>query len=278
MSTVAAGGMLRDDVLLEWYRYAPGPPVVLPAHSHEEYQLNVNLDAAGGVEYRGGYHAVPPGRLTVIMPGERHRPRDPVAREGSARHLTLYVRPSLLEQAAGEVAKRPALPAFGDLVVADEAAASDFVVTHTALRTAVTDLEREVRLVGWLTRLVQRHAELPVAGRTPPVAHAAVRTAVDYLHAHRDGNVPLADLSAVSGLSPFHLTRQFRRAVGVPPHTYQLQLRIERAKRLLLDGHQVSATAAEVGFFDLSHFTRHFKRHVGVSPGSYRDGKNVHPR
>ena len=58
----------------------------------------------------------------------------------------------------------------------------------------------------------------------------------------------------------------------MPPHAFQLQIRLTRAKRLLLQGMPVSAVATETGFFDLSHFTRHFKRHVGVTPGSYVTG------
>jgi AraC-like DNA-binding protein len=63
----------------------------------------------------------------------------------------------------------------------------------------------------------------------------------------------------------------------MPPHAYQIQVRIAHAKRLLLQGLPVSRVASETGFFDLSHFTRHFKRHVGVAPGGYAlDRKNVH--
>ena len=63
----------------------------------------------------------------------------------------------------------------------------------------------------------------------------------------------------------------------MPPHAYQLQVRLTRAKRLLLQGVPVSRAATETGFFDLSHFTKHFKRLMGVAPGHYtRERKNVH--
>jgi hypothetical protein len=42
-------GRLRDDVLLAWYRYPPGPAVTLPRHRHAEYLVNLNLDVPGGV-------------------------------------------------------------------------------------------------------------------------------------------------------------------------------------------------------------------------------------
>jgi hypothetical protein len=50
----------------------------------------------------------------------------------------------------------------------------------------------------------------------------------------------------------------------MPPHAYQIQMRISHAKPLLLQGLPISRVAADTGFFDTSQFTRHFKRQVGV--------------
>ncbi len=267
---VEAGGLLRHEVLLEWYRYQPGPPAALPRHAHAEYQLNLNLDQPCGISYRGGYHAVPPNQLTVVMPGEPHEPRDPVALDRPSQHLTLYVRSSLMEAVAGR-----SLPTFSDLAIADGATVRSFARTFRAVRDAATTLDQEIQLVGWLTGLVERHAQ-GGSGRPNQLPHRAVLRAREYLHDHYAENVMLQELADVSGLSPYRLGRLFAASVGVPPHAYQLQLRIERAKRLLLAGRSVSDTAHEVGFFDLSHFSRHFKRQVGVSPGRYAGGKNVH--
>jgi AraC-like DNA-binding protein len=279
--------MLRDDVLLEWYRYPPGPPVVLPTHSHEQYQLNVNLDLPGGVRYRGGYHVVSARSLAVIMPGEVHTPRDCDARDDVSSHLTLYVSPATM---AGVEAghRHRGLPFFRDLIVGAPEIVSRFVGLHAALSDGsggpAPALERDVRLLTLLTDLVERYAGVRVARPRRP-AHRAVRRAQDYLHAHCTANVTLAELARVSDLSPYHLTRLFTASVGVPPHAYQVQLRVDHAKRLLLAGRRgVSDAAHEAGFFDLSHFSRHFKRHVGVPPGIYAryavdslDRKAVHP-
>jgi AraC-like DNA-binding protein len=59
-------------------------------------------------------------------------------------------------------------------------------------------------------------------------------------HAYLDDNyaedVTLDGLAELAGLSPSHLARLFHTEVGMPPHAYQLQVRIARAKRLLLQG------------------------------------------
>jgi AraC-like DNA-binding protein len=246
-----ATGRLDDGVLLERYRYAPGRAVALPSHAHEEYQLNLSFGEPGGVHYRGAFHVVPAGHLSVVMPGEAHTPRDPADRTATAVHLTLYTHSE-------------DLPHFRDVAIDDPDLARRFADLH---RTQ-TDLARDVGLVTFLADLGSRHGG--VRERPLPAAHRAVRLARDHLHAHRTDNVTLADLARVTGLSRYHLTRVFTADTGVPPHTYQLQLRIDLAKRLLLAGRTVTAAGHEAGFFDASHFTRHFKRHVGVPPGRYR--------
>jgi len=62
----------------------------------------------------------------------------------------------------------------------------------------------------------------------------------------------------------------------MPPHAFQTQVRIARAKNLLREGHSISHVATMTGFVDQSHLTRHFKRLVKLTPGQYlQDSKNV---
>ena len=80
----------------------------------------------------------------------------------------------------------------------------------------------------------------------------------------------LRELAGVVNMSPFHLSRAFRQAIGLPPHAYQTKLRLARAKTLLAQGYEAGYVASETGFFDQSHFTQQFKRHYLMTPGNYR--------
>ena len=82
-------------------------------------------------------------------------------------------------------------------------------------------------------------------------------------------NISLTELAARVHLSRYHLVRAFQAEVGLPPHAYQTQLRVHRARRLLLSGHSVAEVAARTGFVDHSHLSRHFTRLVGIPPGRY---------
>ena len=99
---------------------------------------------------------------------------------------------------------------------------------------------------------------------------SAIQRVKDYLAEHYAEDVSLETLASMAHLSEFHLARLFRCVVGLPPHAYQIQIRLWRARKLLAQDFSVSYVAHETGFFDQTHFTKQFKRHVGLTPGAYR--------
>lgn len=88
----------------------------------------------------------------------------------------------------------------------------------------------------------------------------------EYIHAHAEEEISLDVLAGVGHLSMYHALRSFRDVLGLPPHKYLLQVRVERAKALLQLGKSVADVAAILGFADQSHLTRHYKRVFGVPP------------
>lgn len=104
--------------------------------------------------------------------------------------------------------------------------------------------------------------------------HQAVAHAKAYLREHCHEAVTLDELCALSGgLSRFRLVHAFRREVGLPPHGWQIHLRIARARSLLQAGMSPAKTAIALGFADQSHFTRHFRRIMRVTPGAYAQAR-----
>ena len=96
-----------------------------------------------------------------------------------------------------------------------------------------------------------------------------MRRARRYLEERWAEPVALAELAAVARLSRFELARTFRAQVGLPPHAFQLDLRVARARALLGAGEAPAAVAAACGFYDQAHLGRVFKRAVGVPPARY---------
>jgi AraC-like DNA-binding protein len=117
------------------------------------------------------------------------------------------------------------------------------------------------------TRYADMRRDAHASARGEP---RAVRRVRELLADDPSTRISLVELARIVGLSPTYLTRVFRRAVGLPPHAYRNQLRVERAKQLLARGERISHVAYRVGFADQAHLTRHFTRSVGVTPARYR--------
>lgn len=134
--------------------------------------------------------------------------------------------------------------------------------------SAASNLEKESAVLGLTEHLLTRFASTPPAREfTRNQAKAKlVRDTIDGRYAE---NLSLSELAALVHTSPFHMNRIFKREIGMPPHAYQTQVRIGRAKSLLVRGYSVTEVAVLTGFFDQSHLTSHFRRIVGVSPGRY---------
>jgi AraC-like DNA-binding protein len=263
-------------VLLESYRYAPGHAAETPRHSHSDYQLCFSPNFPGEYRYRGESHAVPVGSLSVIHPGEIHSAHDPRDREILAEYRMVYVKPPVFQRVAAEITgHEKGLPSFPVPVVLDEHLARSFLGMHMVLEGSASALEKDSRLLSVLSEFVVRWASERLSPKRLGNEPRAVELAREYLEDDPAGNVSLEELSRIASLSPYHLCRVFKKEVGIPPHAYQINVRLDRAKNLLLRGWPISEVVRQSGFYDQSHFTHSFKRLVGVTPGSYAKNSKI---
>lgn len=94
---------------------------------------------------------------------------------------------------------------------------------------------------------------------------------IDYIEAHIQERITLADLARAAGLSRMHFAAAFRVATGVPPHLYVVQRRVEHSKPLLAAGRlSIAEVALAVGISSQSHYTSLFRRILGVTPHRWR--------
>jgi AraC-like DNA-binding protein len=98
-----------------------------------------------------------------------------------------------------------------------------------------------------------------------------VRVARTFISSHRADNIDLADVARATHVSTFYLCKIFKKATGLTFVEYRNRLRIESAKKLLLNPNlTVSEVAYSVGFQSLTQFNRLFRRVVGMAPTGFR--------
>lgn len=186
-------------------------------------------------------------------------------------YLALCLDPKQLEQNE--------LSATHSIELLPQLALKDALLYHTgmALKTELDhpgfagQLYLDSLLTAFTTHLLRHYCvQKPRPIEARGLNRHQLREVLDYIQSNLGANLTLVELAAIAQVSPNYFATQFKRSLGVAPHQYVIQQRIESAKTLLIARKEsISKIADAVGFADQSHFTRHFKRLVGITPKQF---------
>lgn len=242
-------------------------------HFHNAYTIGLNESGLGQSLVRGQLVDSPANSFNLINPGEVHTGK--AGDDQSWRFRNLYISPTLMQWLLEQLDQsQPTLPVFREPIAHDPVLRLRFLQVFQALDQALPLLTQQTLLLELMSHLLQHHSDidaLPAAAQE----FGAVALVRAYLEEHYTENVSIETLSQLSQLSPYYLIRCFRQQLGLPPHRYQRQVRLLKAKQALHTSQSLTAIASDAGFFDQSHFIRSFKRVFGVTPGQYRQGNSV---
>ena len=243
-------------------------------HSHRTYSIGIVRGGQTAFFHHGITEIIQSGDIALINPNEVHA-CNPV--EGHAlTYYMLYIQPDLVHDIAVELTESQSQPPhFPAPIVQDAPLHGSLVELCQLIEAGQDDLEAETMLYETLLEVLQKYADFdtPLPAQTAKSSEN-IADAQQFLIDNLFEKISLEELADRSGLSPYHFLREFRKQYGIPPHTYQLQQRINEAKRLLANGTPIAEAAAQVGFADQSHFTRKFKVLVGTTPRQYQDAKS----
>jgi AraC family transcriptional regulator len=213
-----------------------------------------------------------PGDLTIIPAGITHR----CNWNSSAQFLILAIAPDWLQQVGQEWVDPDRIELTPQFMITQDPLITGILATLQAELTA-GGMGSHLLLDSLSTTLaihLLRHyctTQPPLSSYADGLSPATLHRITTYIHDHLHQDLPLIELSAIAQLSPYYFLRLFKQRVGMTPHQYILQYRVERAKHLLQHSLlSLAEIAACVGFYDQSHFTRCFKRVVGVTPTQLR--------
>ena len=124
----------------------------------------------------------------------------------------------------------------------------------------------------WL--VLQSNLVLPVSPKEN-MANARMKLFLRYIHDHFTKHISLADIAKSANVSESETLRCFKLCMQTTPYRYLLELRLERAAKLLRETDEpVTNIADMVGFSQVSYFGKCFKTKTGRSPKEYREKCN----
>lgn len=141
-------------------------------------------------------------------------------------------------------------------------------------RGHMTAMRRKILLHEFWLSLVLDFRAQEIAGDTT----AAIELTLDYMVQHYQEPLTLEHLAHLAGLSISHYSRLFKKFIGYSPIDYLTNLRMDRAKELLvLSDYKLKSIAHSVGYADEFYFSRIFKKVVGLSPRDYAKKHRIDP-
>ena len=111
------------------------------------------------------------------------------------------------------------------------------------------------------------------SGTTP---EAPIDEVCSYMKKHYAEEIRLEDLAKIAHLNPNHLVRQFKKIYGISPISYLIKIRMDYAKKLLVESNlPIKTVATHCGYSDPSFFTSYFKKVFHISPAEYRHSQQT---
>lgn len=246
-----------------------------------DYEIEFFVASGGRMWVDGTGYMIEKGHIILRRPGQTCNSQppyacwyimlDPTGESGktlndfsSTRHLSFQ-----------EQIRNPAFDAIPVYMkVQNESAYIDCFSAINLLARSKMETDRlalRIRLLELIQLLCADAARGP-AGRAQRLSEEAVMDTLRYLHAHFAEKLTLAVLSAQANLSPIYFHRLFTRMTHKTPSLYLQQVRLDRARYLLLhtamNGNEI---AVACGFSTPSYFSMVFKRQTGMTPMAFRD-------
>jgi AraC-like DNA-binding protein len=98
---------------------------------------------------------------------------------------------------------------------------------------------------------------------------SGISKVIDWITLNFNSSITIEELAELGNMSVSCLHNKFKQVTGITPMQYQKKVRLQEARRLLLDGANVTETAMRTGYQSATQFSREYKRLFGLSPLQY---------
>lgn len=240
-------------------------------HSHET--LVISIIEQGELEV--DFHSQPkqflyPNQVLIFNPNQVHQTKS--NNKNTLGYFTLHV--------DIEWAKNIQISLFGVLhkfidvkvnIIDEKVIYDDLIKVFRNI--LITDKEREShKLEEILVNIFEVYSNIDDIEKTMEYDNILCDKVEKYILENIDNPITLEDISSEVKYNESYITRKFKKKVGLTPHAFLINKRIEKAKSKLMnnDNTDLAQLSNEVGFYDQSHFSKVFKRSFARTPNKYK--------
>ncbi len=252
-------------------RYALNSDACYQKHSHSSFSIGVVENGISRHYQAGRTDKIGPGAVAITNADVVHNCNPDMSKRWSYHmlHIDCQWLKSLATQMRDVHGIRMPVTSRLPAVMYDAELYQTIVTLNRETHGFGSSLAIQSRLTTMMSRLLHEAGDLN--NHSPVIqSHPAVKRVLEFLHDSEEMAVSLDELADIARLSPYHLIRLFRQEVGLTPHAYQINVRVNRAKQLLRQKKPLAQIALETAFSDQAHFQRCFKRHTAMTPAQYQ--------
>ncbi|GGX13923.1 AraC family transcriptional regulator [Aquimarina muelleri] len=236
-------------------------------HFHESYTIIFMDYGVGDYSNDSSNFILSTGSILIFNPYEVHTGK-PV-NNSPWNFLTMYIPIEIMKKAMDTLNLPIELPVFKENIINNKNLFKKGKAVFPDLIYKQHHPKSESLLLDFLKELIVRYAYTEIHNEPISEKFTAAKQIKEYIHTHYLEEVSTNDLSNLTGISEYGLIKSFKQHYQLPPHQYLVNLRIEKAKKLLAERLSATEVAYQSGFFDQSHFTRHFKKIIGMTPKQF---------
>ncbi len=240
-----------------------------PEHTHPAYMFIYHFNDQISVKIDGEKVSGKPGKVFALSPAIPHQE---LPSDSPPRYIGMFIRKEFFEkQYRSYYRKKPVLVRglFFDAGEGLPHLLKRFMI-EAGSGIAGSDAVLSALSVEICHCLIRGIIKAPSTGGRI-ADRVEVGRVIEHIHSHVDKKITVDALSEVARLSPSHFTRVFREETGRPPMEYVQNVRLERAKKMLLAGDKsVTEIALECGFGSASYLSACFQKQCKMTPSEYK--------
>lgn len=243
-------------------------------HVHDSFEFTICHTDIPSIVVDSRIQDGPKGALIAFNPMQEHG----LSQDVEGFNLSgIHIEKSIVQKVAEEIYGSPNIVFSNDI----------FMVSHDInlltglfleeLRFNQTGHEFMVEnlailIIGSLIRSVRSNLP-PKPHNKPRGYNENLKTVIDYMNENYAAGVSCSELSKLIKMDKYGFIRAFKKQTNKTPYEYLLDLKIEKAKKMLKDGkYSITEISMMCGFSSHSHFTTTFRKKIGISPTEYRLG------